>query len=94
MVRSAQFHTLALDIGGVFFLGKAGGDFFERWSAHTPMDAPTLRRQLWFGPDIEQANIGEISAETYFARTATRLNLDDDLVRAIIEDAFTKLIAK
>jgi putative hydrolase of the HAD superfamily len=80
--------TLALDIGGVFFLGKADTAFFERWAKQATLDLQTLRQLLWYGPDIEQANIGEISAETYFERTALRLNTNVETIRAVIEDAY------
>jgi putative hydrolase of the HAD superfamily len=86
--RTPKFHTLALDIGGVFWLGKADNDFFERWSQQANLDFDTLKQSLWFGPDIEMANIGAITAETYFERTATRLKIGADTVRAMIEEAF------
>jgi putative hydrolase of the HAD superfamily len=83
-----KFHTLSLDIGGVFFLSKTDNAFFERWAKQADLDVQRLKQLLWFGPDIEQANIGGISAETYFERTAVRLNSDVEIVRAMVEEAF------
>lgn len=83
-----RYPTLALDIGGVFFLGKADAAFFARWAERTKLDFQLLRQLLWYGPDIEQANIGEISAETYFERAALRLNTKAETIRAMIEDAY------
>ena len=79
---------LVLDIGGVFFLDKTNRAFFSRWAKQTSLDPLKLENLLWFGPDIEQANIGEITAEVYFQRTAKRLGTAPSIIRAIIEDAF------
>jgi putative hydrolase of the HAD superfamily len=88
MPYPSRFHTLALDIGGVFFLGKAAPPFFERWGAHLQMDARTLQQTLWYGPDIEAANIGTITAENYFDRSSTRMKLPAATIQAIIEEAY------
>lgn len=84
----SQIKVLSLDIGGVFFLGKADDAFFARWAAQMSLDPQKLQQLLWYGPDIEQANIGQITAEAYFERTAKRLDTTAENVRRIIEDAF------
>jgi putative hydrolase of the HAD superfamily len=85
---SSKLHTLSLDIGGVVYFGKVDQAFFARWAGRANLDAVKLRELLWFGPDVEHANIGEISAEVYFERAAVRLGTDRDTVRDIIQDAY------
>jgi epoxide hydrolase-like predicted phosphatase len=80
--------TLVLDIGGVFYLSRPDAAFWAHWAARAGRTAEALERAFWFGPDIELANVGRITAETYFERTAMRLELDADLVGEITVAAF------
>lgn len=85
---SPPIRTLSFDIGGVFFLGKADQAFFEHWAKQANLDTVRLRQLLWYEPDIEQANIGQLSADVYFERTAVRLGTDSQTIRTIVHDAF------
>lgn len=80
--------TLILDIGGVFYLGRPDAAFWARWGARAGMDAETLEAEFWHGPDIEAANVGEISSETYCARAGARMGLEPDMVRRMTAEAF------
>lgn len=85
---TSQIRTLSFDIGGVFLLGKADKGFFARWAERLGLDAETFGKRLWHGPDIEHANIGQISAEEYFERAALRLDTDPHTIRTIIQEVF------
>jgi putative hydrolase of the HAD superfamily len=77
------------DIGDVLFIGHPQTAFFARWARHIGIAPGRLRELLWYGPDIEEANVGAITAEEYCRRCAARLGSDEARVRAIIEDAFS-----
>lgn len=81
-IRAALF-----DIGGVFYLGPRPA-FFAAWEARLGMAPGQFHGRLWYGPDIEAANIGALAAEEYIRRCAARLGADEADVREIIETAF------
>lgn len=80
--------TLLLDIGGVFYVGRPDEAFWARWATRTGVAQDTLAQGLWHGPDIARANVGDLSAAEYFARTAARLHIPAATVGNIITDAF------
>lgn len=89
MTCEVGVRTLVLDIGGVLYRG-AGPDeaYWTRWAAPCAMQASELAREFWYGPDIELANIGTISADEYYARSSRRLGIASDLVRAMVLELF------
>lgn len=80
--------TLALDIGGVFYLSQPDQAFFARWADRFGLDPAVLAAGLWHGPDIEAANNGRIEAEDYFQRAGERLGLSAASVGEMIRGAF------
>lgn len=80
--------TLLLDLGGVVFLGKPTDPLFSQWADQFGLDATRLRNQIWYGPDIEAANIGQISAEIYFEHTAQRIGTEPAHIQTMIETLF------
>jgi epoxide hydrolase-like predicted phosphatase len=81
--------TLVLDLGGVFYpASEPDAAWWSRWASQCAMPADDLAARFWHGPDIERANVGAISAEDYYARSASRLNLAVDLVRAMVVELF------
>lgn len=81
--------AVVFDIGGVLFKPGSEAEFYSRWARQIGIAPGRLKDLLWHGPDIEAANIGAITAEEYFRRCAARLGSEEDLVGAIIEDAFS-----
>ena len=77
------------DIGDVLFVGHPQAAFFVRWARHLGIAPEKLKELLWYGPDIEEVNIGAITAEEYCQRCAARLGSEEAMVRALIEDAFS-----
>lgn len=82
------------DIGDVLFLSEPQADFFARWEQRLCLTPGTLCRLLWHSPDIEDANVGLISAEEYCRRCAVRLraarlDVDEKIVLSLIEEAFS-----
>ena len=88
MSAAPPIRAVCFDIGGVFFLWPHA-DFFARWEAELGLPAGELHSRLWHGPDIEAANVGEITAEEYCRRCAPRLGTDPARVQALIETAYT-----
>ena len=69
--------AVIFDIGGVFFPAPDPG-LFAGWDAAL----------LWHGPDVEAANVGEISAEEYARRCAGRIGESPERILALIESAY------
>jgi putative hydrolase of the HAD superfamily len=89
--HSAAFlpiRAVLFDIGGVFFLWPKPA-FFMDWATQLAIEPEEIHQLLWYGPDIEAANIGAITAEEYYRRCAGRLGVDEVQVRALIETAFS-----
>jgi epoxide hydrolase-like predicted phosphatase len=84
---SLPIRAVIFDIGGVFFPWPQPS-FFEDWEARQGLAPGQLEPRLWYGPDIEAANIGAITAEEYTRRSAARLDADEANVGDIIETAF------
>lgn len=80
--------SLALDIGGVFYLSDANAAFFERWAPRTRFDAAGLSGAFWNGPEIEMANVGLIDQGEYCRRAGERLGLAPRMVAEMVTDAF------
>lgn len=81
--------TLVLDLGGVFYPAtEPDAAYWARWARQCALPADDLAARFWHGPDIERANVGAISAEDYYARSAARLDLAVDLVRAMVVELF------
>ncbi|MBI3971762.1 MAG: HAD family phosphatase [Chloroflexi bacterium] len=79
--------AVLFDIGGVFFPWPQA-DFFARWAERLGIASGSFHQLLWYGPDIEAANVGAITAEEYYRRCARRMCVDQAQVRRLIEDAF------
>ena len=89
--HSAAFlpiRAVLFDIGGVFFPWPKPA-FFMDWATQRAIDPGRIHQLLWYGPDVEAANIGTITAEEYCRRCAERLGADEVQVRALIETAFS-----
>jgi epoxide hydrolase-like predicted phosphatase len=86
-VAARPVKALVIDIGDVFFPFPPPS-YFTAWAESRGIPTDALARTLWHSPDIEAANVGAITAETYIERTAARLGVDADDVRALIEGAF------
>jgi putative hydrolase of the HAD superfamily len=84
----SPIRAVVFDLGGVFFPWPSP-DYFARWAGRLDVAPDRLHRLLWYGPDIEAANIGAITAEEYCRRCGERLNREDVHVRALIEGAFS-----
>lgn len=81
--------TLVLDLGGVFYPStEPDAAYWARWAGQCALSPDDLAARFWHGPDIERANIGAISAEDYYMRSAARLDLAADLVRAMVVELF------
>jgi putative hydrolase of the HAD superfamily len=80
--------AVLFDIGGVFFPWPQPA-FFIDWETRLAIEPGQIHQLLWYGPDIEAANIGAITAEEYCRRTAERLGADEVQTRALIETAFS-----
>ena len=80
--------AVLFDIGGVFFPWPQPA-FFMDWETQLAIEPGQIHQLLWYGPDIEAANIGAITAEEYFRRCARRLGVDEAPVRVLIETAFS-----
>jgi len=85
---SPTVRAVIYDIGGVF-LPWPGPDYFARWAKRLGFDQPEFERLLWLGPDIEEANLGRITAEEYCNRCARRLSTSADVVLKLVEGAFS-----
>jgi len=80
--------AVLFDIGGVFFQWPRQALFMDL-AMQLAIEPVQIHQLLWYGPDIEAANIGAITAEEYCRRCAGRLGIDEVQVRAIIETAFS-----
>lgn len=85
---SLPIRAVLFDIGGVF-LPWPPAAYFAPWAEHLGITSERMHQLLWYGPDIEAANIGAITAEEYCRRCSERLRLDHVQVRTLIEDAFS-----
>lgn len=79
--------AVIFDLGGVFFMWPKES-FFSEWAQRLLLIPEDFHRLLWYGPDIEAANIGLITAEEYCRRSAERLNVAESIVREIVIYAF------
>lgn len=79
--------AILFDLGGVFFPWPAP-EFFAQWERRFGLQPGALDPLLWHGPDIEAANIGQISADEYVTRCAERLGTEESLARELLETAF------
>ena len=79
---------MVFDIGGVFFPWPSA-EFFAPWAVDLGITPERLHHLLWYGPDIDAANIGAITAEEYCRRCSERLRIDQVQVRTLIEGAFS-----
>ena len=79
--------AILFDLGGVFFPWPSP-EFFAAWERRFGLEPGRLHALLWYGPDIEAANIGQMSADEYVARCAARLGAEEALARELIETAF------
>lgn len=80
---------LALDIGGVFYLGRPDDAFWTLWSRRCGVPAGDLQNGFWFGPDIEACNVGEMAPADFYARTADRIGITAENARDLTTAAFT-----
>src|SRR4051812_9020293 len=86
-ILSCPIRAVLCDIGGVF-LPWPSPAFFLDWARRLSIPPDQFQQRLWYGPDIEAANIGTITAEEYYHRCAERLSVDANYIRVIIEAAF------
>ena len=86
---SRAIRAVAFDIGDVLFTPQPQAEFFARWEQRLCIAPGSLCGVLWHGPDIEEANVGIITAEEYCERCAIRLGINAEMVLALIEDAFS-----
>lgn len=86
--RRSPIRAVVFDIGGVFFPWPSP-EYFARWAGFLDIASERLHRLLWYGPDIEAANIGVITAEEYCRRCSERLRLDQGQVLTLIESTFS-----
>jgi FMN phosphatase YigB (HAD superfamily) len=80
--------VLALDIGGVVYRSWPDDDFHRRWGEACGSSPEVLAERLWRGPHWALAELGEITSDECYARTAARIGVAPDLVRTIVFDAF------
>ncbi|MBV9867984.1 MAG: HAD family phosphatase [Abitibacteriaceae bacterium] len=85
----SPLRVAVFDIGDVLFTPHAQSDFLNRWEQRLGIARGELSQLLWYGPDIEAANIGRITAEEYCRRCAPRLGCNAALALALVEDAFS-----
>ncbi len=83
-----RVRAVIFDIGGVIFTGPRWEDFRARWVERLGIAPDWFDAHLWYGPDIEAANIGQLRAEDYYRRCAQRLGCDVAEVRIMIEEVF------
>jgi putative hydrolase of the HAD superfamily len=79
--------AVVFDIGGVFFPWPTT-EYFLDWGERRGLARDGLAERLWHGPDIEAANLGEITAEEYARRCAARVGTDQAEVYALVEHCF------
>jgi HAD superfamily hydrolase (TIGR01509 family) len=72
----------------VFYASQVDKAFFARWADRFDLAASALEQQFWYGPDIEVVNRGRIAAVEYYRRAGRRLNVEAELVREMIHEAF------
>jgi putative hydrolase of the HAD superfamily len=83
--------AIAVDLGGVLLLSNPGRDM--GWAAkELGLSVEVVRQEIWKGADVEAANRGQITAEEYFARSATRLGVSADRVGAVVEALFAGVL--
>lgn len=78
----------AFDPGDVLFTLQPQAEFFTRWEQRLCITPRSLHRGLWHAPDIEEANVGIISAEEYCQRCAVRLSINAEMVLAPLRTLF------
>jgi putative hydrolase of the HAD superfamily len=81
--------AVIVDIGGVLFLGPPWVDFRARWARRLGITPEWLDAHIWYGPEIEAANIGQLTAEDYYQRCACRLGCDPVEVGTMIAEVFS-----
>lgn len=80
--------TLVLDIGGVFYRGWPGEDFWPKWTASTGLTKSAMEEFLSHAPEARDARVGRISAGDYYSKAAARLDVPAASLRALAEDAY------
>ena len=80
--------AVIFDVGGVLFNAARWEAARDRWAPLLGLTADRLAEQVWYGPDIEAANVGAITAEEYCRRCAERLGSDPAQVQMMIEEVF------
>ena len=88
-VAAAPVRAVIFDIGGVLFTGFPWPPFRDQWAARLGVEPGWLQARIWYGPDVEAANVGAITAEEYCRRSAQRLGRDVAEVQAIVEEVFS-----
>lgn len=90
MTRSAPSpRAVIFDLGGVLLTGYAWPPFRAQWAQRLGLAPEWLDQHMWYGPDVEAANIGAITAEEYCRRSAQRLGCDAGEIQALIEEVFS-----
>src|SRR5262245_37124692 len=77
--------VVVFDLGGVVFTGPVWAEFRTRWVKRLGITPEWFDANLWYGPDIEAANIGQMTAEEFALRCARRLGCDAVDVQIMIE---------
>jgi HAD superfamily hydrolase (TIGR01509 family) len=80
--------VLALDLGGVVYRSWPDDAFHRRWGEACGCSPEVLADRLWGGPHWASAELGEITQNECYARTAARVGVAPGLVRAIVFEAF------